>query len=135
MELLVTSEDVYNYLNINLATDLGVEGQPNSTTVITEFLKEAQEDVTNYISSHAFGGMTQTKRYFKSGRFDRILKRAILEQVRYVNANPDVRTNAGLMLQNGAIHRLTVDERVEASISPKAVEILSNAGLLYGGRA
>lgn len=134
MNLLVTSEDVYNYLNINLAADLGVEGQPNSTMVIAEFLKEAHEDVANYIASHAFGGMAQAKRYFECGRYDRVIKRAILEQVRYINANPDVRTNAGLMLQNGAIHKLTVDERVEASISPKAVEILSNARLLYGGR-
>lgn len=135
MKLLVTSEDVYNYLNINLAEDLGVEGQTNSTTVVTAFLKEAQEDIANYIAEHAFRGKAQAEQYFKCGRLEHSLKRAILEQVRYINANPDVRTNAGILLQNGAVHRLTVEERIEAGMSPKAVEILANAGLLYGGRA
>ena len=133
--LLVTKEEVYNLLNLNLEEELGVSNQPNSTTAVNQFLKECQDDIKEYIGLYAYNGKRQAERYFNTLCFEQTLKDAVLEQVRYINANPDIRTTAGIMQQNSTIHQLTAEERIEAGISPKAKTILLNAGLLYGGRA
>lgn len=134
MTNLVTKEDVYNFLNLNLEEELGVINQSNSTTAVNQFLKECQYDIKEYIGLYAFMGAAQAESYFNIPALSQILKNAILEQVRYINANPDIRTMAGIMQQNSTIHKLTVEERIEAGISPKAKTILLNAGLLYGGK-
>lgn len=133
--LLVTKEDVYNLLNLNLEEELGVSNQPNSTTAVNQFLKECHDDIKEYIGLYSYRGKLQAEKYFNIPCFASTLKDAVLEQVRYINANPDIRTTAGIMQQNSTIHKLTAEERIEAGISPKAKTILLNAGLLYGGRA
>lgn len=133
--LLVTNEDVYNLLNLNLEEELGVSNQPNSTTAVNQFLKECQDDIKDYIGLYAYRGKWQAEKYFNTPCFFPALKDAVLEQIRYINANPDIKTMAGIMQQNSNIHKLTAEERIEAGISPKAKTILLNAGLLYGGRA
>jgi hypothetical protein len=132
--MIVNQSDVYNFLNIELESELGVGGQPNASTVITQFLEDCHADIFDFIAMHAYGGHAQVRRYMQDCRYRGALKSAILEQIRFIVANPDVRTTAGIMMQNGVLYKLTPEERITASISPKAMAILANSGLLYGGR-
>ncbi len=134
MKLLISKEDVFNKLNIDLEAFLGVKGQPNNTTVVGEWLGERQDEIADYIAQYAYNGRNQAIWYFNCGRYNEPLKKAILMQVKYVR-DTGSREIGGIMLgTGGATSKLSVDERLENVVSPKAVRILENAGLLYTGR-
>lgn len=134
MALLITSEDVYNYLNIDLAQVLNVKNKPNETTVVTRFLEMAQDDVAEYIGLYAYRGREEADRYFANTKFTADLVNAILAQIDYINLNGKIVHYGGIMMQGNSLNKLTIAERLEANFSPKAHAILSNANMLYGAR-
>lgn len=135
--LLISKEDVYNYLNIDLNSFLGVQGQPNATLVISSWLSDRQDEIVSCIADFAYGGRKEALARISTPDIaaQTALKRAILAQCKYVYDNGEQGQVGGIMLgQGGSTSKLSIDERLDAQISPKAYQILSNAGFLYSGR-
>jgi len=133
MENLITSEDIYNNLNIDLASRLNVTGQANATIVVNNYITERQDEIVEYLALHNYDGRMQAEMFFTDELYTDDLKRAILQQVRYVLDNSDM-NYGGILMQGGGIQKLSIQERITAMISPKAHLILANAGMLYCGR-
>lgn len=134
MKLLITSEDVYNKLNINIAQFLRIDGQPNASTVVEHFLEEIESDVKEYIGAFAYRGREQAEWYFGQDRYAQPLTDALLAQVQYVCQNGRISDYGGIMLTNGTVNRFSLDERVQSNMAPKTHTTLENAGLLYRGK-
>lgn len=135
--LLVSKEDVYNHLNIDLDCMLGVQGQANATLVVSSWLTDRQEEIVSCIADFAYGGRNEALARINTPDIaaKTALKRAILAQCKYVYDNGEQGQIGGIMLgQGGSTSKLSIDERLDAQISPKAFQILSNAGFLYSGR-
>lgn len=133
MDNIITTEDIYNNLNIDLASRLKVSGQANATTVTSHYIAERQTEIVQYIALHCYDGINQAMAYFSDDFFIESLKEAVLQQVKYVLDNGDM-NYGGILMQNAGIQKLSMDERIIGGISPKAHLILLNVGLLYLGR-
>lgn len=137
MELVVTQEDLFNNYNIDLCSKLGVKGKANNTTVVNNWLNERQEEIVNYIGSFAYGGNPQAEQYFNFPIDTSVYKslvKAVMYQCVYSLDNRAASKLGGIMMTGGQINKLTVSERIEAVIAPKAHMDLMNNGLLYTGR-
>lgn len=134
LPILITSEDVYNKLNIDLASQLNVAGQANATTVVNNYIQERQDEIAEYIALYAYGGKLTVEYYFNNEIYTDVLKNAILLQVRYALKNSETAEYGGILMQGNGIQKLSMAERLEANISPRAHTTLASAGLLYGGR-
>lgn len=133
MENIITTEDIYNNLNIDLASRLNVAGQANATIVVNNYITERQEEIVEYIALHSYDGRFQAECFFTDEFYLDDLKRAILQQVKYVLDNNDM-NYGGILMQSGGIQKLSIQERIVNMISPKAHLILANAGMLFCGR-
>jgi hypothetical protein len=119
MELLVTYEDVKNELGIDLASELGL--QPREINV---WLEEQQDNVKTYIAGYAYCGMQQVERYLQIPEYAEVIKKAILKQIAYLQANKWVEPD---MLADKPGQELT------PFIAPRAAKLLLAHGLLYTG--
>lgn len=133
MKLLITSEDVYNKLNINIAQFLRIDGQPNASTAVEHFLEEIESDVKEYIGAFAYRGRAGAEWYFEQAKYTQPLREALFAQVQYVCQNGRIADYGGIMMTNGAVNRLSISERVQSNIAPKTHTVLENANLLYRG--
>ena len=135
MELLISKEDVFNKLNIDLEAYLGVKGQSNNTTVVQAWLDERQREIIDVIADYAYNGIRQAKRLLVCSCYREEIKRAVLAQCEYVYTNSNQSLAAGIILNQGGVSsKLSADERLDANLAPRAYQILLNAGLLYSGR-
>lgn len=132
MELLFTVSDVFNATNINLAERLGATD--NSTQYVENWCKERQDEILDYIGSFAWNGRKQAERYANSPYLAPRIVEAVMYQIRYVVENEGQSNIGGILLHSRGMSKLSIRERLEAGISPKAHRVLENNGLLYRGR-
>lgn len=132
MELLFTISDVFNATNINLAERLGATD--NGTQYVEQWCLERQDEVLDYIASYAWNGREQANRYANSPFLAKHIVEAIMHQIRYVLDNEGQGNIGAILLGANRVTKLTVNERLEAVIAPKAHRVLETHGLLYRGR-
>lgn len=132
MELLFTVSDVFNATNINLAERLGATD--NSTQYVENWCKERQDEILDYIGSFAWGGRKQAERYANSPSLAPRIVEAVMYQIRYVVENEGQSNIGGILLHSRGMSKLSMKERLESGIAPKAHRVLENNGLLYRGR-
>lgn len=132
MELLFTVSDVFNTTNINLAERLGATD--NGTQYVENWCKERQDEILDYIGSYAWDGRRQAERYTQSPYFAKTIVEAIMYQIQYVVENEGQNNIGGILLHSRGMSKLSMKERLEAGIAPRAHRVLENHGLLYRGR-
>lgn len=132
MELLFTISDVFNATNINLAERLGATD--NGTQYVEAWCLERQNEVLDYIASYAWNGRSQANKYANSPWASKFVVEAIMHQIRYVLENEGQSNIGGILLGANKVTKLSIAERLEAGIAPKAHRVLETNGLLYRGR-
>lgn len=132
--LWVTSADLLNMYNIDLPSFLGVKGLANNTTVVEEWMKERHEEIFDYVAEHAYGGESAAERIFRNPRNRSALVRAICLQCKYIFETHGATDMGGILYKQNGYDELDMAKRLAANISPRADQILRNAGLLSGRR-
>ena len=124
MDLIFTTADVQNELNINLAE----YGYQNTTKI----LETAQRDIMRLINSHS-----RVQNYadivFAGSENLEILKRCCLLQLEYNLDNANQRKLAGIIQSYKGTEKYSIIERQLILYCPLVIEELTNAGLLYSG--
>lgn len=136
MEILITPQDVYNRLNIDLAAKIRVKDQANETTATEHFIQRAQDYIFTFINARrydfiAFDNLTKEQ---LTDHAIKTLERALLYQIEYMTQNHDSGTLGGIMLTSSGVQTIDRTLRQEDKIAPNAEELLLISGLCYTGR-
>ena len=124
MDLIFTTADVQNELNINLA-EMGYQN-------ITKILETAQNDIVRLINKHSRVHNYANIVFADSENLE-VLKRCCLLQLEYNIDNANQRKLAGIIQSYRGTEKYSIAERQLILYSPIVVEELTNAGLLYSG--
>lgn len=119
-QLLITVEDVKNELDLDIASELGM--QPKQ---VEKWLARVQRTIISHIARYVYGGIEQVDCLLQRERNVKVVREAIIEQIDYLATNNFVQ--ADKVMNTGAA------QVAEPVIAPLAHQILLNAGLLYTG--
>jgi hypothetical protein len=119
----VSPEDLKTYCGLNLYEELGGNTTPDF------FMRDREDEILRYINIQSWRPINIWLKLnkYNSEQMDN-LKMAILEQAKYVFENGDVLANNGIDPEQGV--KFGTHERMEASISPKAIDILKMSGIV-----
>jgi len=124
MDLIFTTADVQNELNINLAE----YGYQNTTKI----LETAQNDIVRLINKHSRVHNYANIVFADSENLE-VLKRCCLLQLEYNLDNANQRKLAGIIQSYKGTEKYSIMERQLILYCPLVIEELTNAGLLYSG--
>ena len=135
MSLIITAQDVYNTLNIDLAAKLQCKNAANETTVVEHFLDKAQGYLFDFINLYRY-------RYVDYENIDdclapharKVLERAMLYQVEYMLKNRDSSNLGGIVMTSSGVQTIDRNLRMIDRIAPNAEQLLLTSGLCYSGR-
>lgn len=136
MEILITPQDVYNKLNIDLAAQLNVKKAANETTAVEHFITKAQNYIYSFINARRFTyiDFANLKANQLTEHTRETLKQALLYQIEYMIQNHDSATLGGIMITSSGVQTIDRRLRQEDKIAPNAEELLRVSGLCYTGR-
>lgn len=119
----VSPEDLKTYCGLNLYEELNDGSSPDF------FMRDREDEILRYINIQSWRPISlwlkQNK--YNPEQMDN-LRMAILEQAKYVFENGDVLANNGIDPEQGV--KFGVHDRRQASISPKAMDILKMSGII-----
>lgn len=135
MCLIITAQDVYNKLNIDLGAKLRCKDAANETTVVEHFLHKAQGYIFDFINRYSYRYFDyENESHCLNERARNALERAMLYQVEYMLKNRDSGELGGIMLTSGGVQTIDRELRKQDRIAPNAEDVLINSGLCYSGR-
>ena len=119
----VSVEDFKTYTGIDLYEQLDGSISPDI------FLRDCEDEIINYVNIQSWRPISRwfELNKYKPNQVD-ALKMAILTHAKYVFENGDILGNNGIDPEQGV--KFGTHERREASISPKAIDILRMNGIL-----
>ncbi len=131
---IITNADIYNAINVDLAGRLNCKGQANETIVVGNFIAKAQRQVMGLVAQYRYGGQLEVEAQFSVETIPQPLKDAVIAQVEYNLNNLNITRLGGIVTGSGGnSEKFGIEERIQASWSPEAFQILRNGGYLYTG--
>ena len=119
----VSPEDLKTYCGLDLYEELGGNITPDF------FMRDREDEIIRYVNIQSWRPISLwiKRNKYNPEQMDG-LRTAILEQAKYVFENGDVLANNGIDPEQGV--KFGTHERREASISPKAIDILKMNGIV-----
>lgn len=136
IENIVTSEEVYQNYNVDLAEVLHVKGQTNNTTVVDNYLAEKQDLIFRYIARFRFNGMGDIPFLLSCQEYRKAIKKAVMLQIKYeMFSGVDLSTASRIYMDSNKIMTIERGLIEEEMIAREARDLLNAcAGLMYCGR-
>ena len=113
---------------INLSLSLNTDFAPEPSVVPDIFLNRVSQLV--YQNIYSYGREKDKKEYLLAcdPKLRNVIRDAMMERIRYIEASGDLSTKAGAMISQGT--RIETEDLVA---SPQEERILRNAGILHRG--
>ena len=117
---LITLEDVYNELGVQLAEELGEQPQ-----FAKQWLRRRQDEIMRYIGKHSFYGAAQAEEYLRDPVKRKVIRNALIDYVVIIRRN-------NYVVPCEMLNKKTAEDYY--TLPDDVTEALDNAGLLYVGK-
>lgn len=130
MDILITVEEVQAETGVNVR-----EYCEAAKRDVNAFLRREQQKIINYICNFAYDKMRQVNAYLEDEEKKEGIKKAIIEQVRYIATQIiDTTSFVAITERAGNISVADSEQLRGYDIAPMAADILRAYGLLYTGK-